>query len=188
MRRRRPAAQKRSTILRLGYLGRRPRPATGPPRRPPLKNGAIHVVTLLLALLTFSLLVHFIGQVILSARLESQLVAKAAEVEQLEAENERLQASVNHAESDSYVMQIAREQLFMAFPDDVVVLLQHVDAPAEAPAEAAEPQPVPLPQQANWEQWWQAVFPPLDPEVSAALQVLDEAGPDPPPASPPANP
>lgn len=164
MRRRRPTAQKRSTILRLGHLGRRPLAVLAGERRPPLKNGAIHIVTLLLALLTFSLMVNFVGQVILSARLESQIEAKAAEVAQLEDEIDYLRASVAHAESDVYVMQIAREQLFMAFPHDTVLLLQNPQAPAAEPAETPAALP-PLQLQPNWAQWWQAVFPAADPTL-----------------------
>ncbi len=173
MRRRRPAAQKRSTILRLGYLGRRPLSVLAGKSRPPLKNGAIHIVTLLLALLTFSLMVNFVGQVILSARLESQIEAKATEVAQLEDEIVYLQASVAHAESDVYVMQIAREQLFMAFPHDTVLLLQNPQIPSTEPAET--PAALPPPQlQPNWEQWWQALFPANDLALDPALALPDD--------------
>jgi cell division protein FtsB len=172
MRRRRPAAQKRSTILRLGHLGRRPLSALAGDQRPPLKNSAIHIVTLLLAMLTFSLLVNFVGQVVLSARLESQIQAKSAEVAQLEDEIDYLRASVQHAESDVYVMQIAREQLFMAFPHDTVLLLQNARIP-EAESTTA-PVALPPPQlEPNWQQWWQAVFPPADPALDPALPLAD---------------
>jgi cell division protein FtsB len=165
MRRRRPAAQKRSTILRLGHLGRRSLATPAGERRPPLRNGAIHIVTLLLALLTFSLMVNFVGQVILSARLESQVEAKAAEVARLEGEIDYLRASVAHAESDVYVMQIAREQLFMAFPHDTVLLLQKPQIPDPEPVATPSALPPPL-LQPNWYQWWQAVFPTVETELA----------------------
>jgi cell division protein FtsB len=109
------------------------------------------------------LVANFVGQVMQSARLESQRAALEAEVAQIETENARLAGAVAFTESDVYVERVARSQLGYAREGDVVVLPRLV-APTAAPASADETAPAeaaPLPAAPeNWRLWWEAFFPP----------------------------
>lgn len=119
------------------------------------RRGAVHLATLAMAVLTISLLVNFVNQVIQSANLEEQRATLATEVALLEAQNQQLEGAVEYAESDVYVERIAREQLGYARDGDTVVLpriLEPTPAPSPPPHHA-QPAPTPMP---NWERWWQA--------------------------------
>lgn len=129
----------------------------------PFKRIVVHVVTLILALLTFSLLYNFIQQVIQSANLETQRAELEADVAQLEAENEYLRGAVAYAESSANVERLARDRLNYAREGDIVVIPQFADPLPTAPMEPSPgadleaiqtstgPPPVP-----NWQRWWQA--------------------------------
>ncbi|WP_129631171.1 FtsB family cell division protein [Candidatus Oscillochloris fontis] len=108
------------------------------------------------------LIANFIGQVMLSARLEAQRAALAAEVDQIRAENRQLEAAVDFAESDANVERIAREQLGYARDGDMVLMVQ---TPPPLPTTSASsdgstlsPLP-PEPPAPNWHRWWTAFFP-----------------------------
>ncbi|NJP04418.1 MAG: septum formation initiator family protein [Chloroflexaceae bacterium] len=128
-----------------------------PTIRIPIKQSGIHLVTLVLALLTLSLLMNFINQVIQSANLETRRLELAAQVEQLENETLSLRDSVAYVESDVYVEQIARDQLGYARDNDVVIIPAFVEptAPTVVPTPVAQPTPPPT---LNWKRWWQAFF------------------------------
>ncbi|NNJ11914.1 septum formation initiator family protein [Chloroflexales bacterium ZM16-3] len=105
------------------------------------------------------LIANFVGQVMQSARLDSQRVALQAEVDQIRVENKQLEGAVAYAESDVNIERIAREQLGYARDGDVVIFPQ-VAAPAPAasppPDPVAAPVPAPVP---NLRRWWDAFFP-----------------------------
>jgi cell division protein FtsB len=105
------------------------------------------------------LVVNFVGQVMQSARLESQRAALEVEVATMRAENGRLSGAVAFAESDVYVEQVARSELGYAREGDVVIL-PRVAAPTVAPDLVSAPAPAPAPAlPPNWLRWWQAFFP-----------------------------
>lgn len=119
----------------------------------------VHLITGALVVLTFSLMLNFINQVVQSSTLESRKTQLEAEVARLESENQYLQGAVDYARSDAYVEQAAREQLGYARGDEVVILPQFPDA---APEPNAAPQAVPPatpPRAPNWQRWWQALRP-----------------------------
>jgi cell division protein FtsB len=123
----------------------------------PLKQSGIHLVTLALAVLTISLLINFINQVIQSATLEARRVELLAEVEQLEAENIHIRGAAEYAESDVHVERVAREQLGYAREGDMVILPQFALPKPTPPPEALAPSPLPQTQaQPNWQGWWEA--------------------------------
>lgn len=108
------------------------------------------------------LIANFVGQVMQSARLESERSALQAEVDQLRSEQSQMQAAVAYAESDVHVEQIAREQLGYARDGDTVILPQ-IAAPTPSPtvsAPAPTPMPTPVPTSIpNWQRWWGSFFP-----------------------------
>ena len=115
------------------------------------------LAVLVLVLLTLSLLVSFGEQVVQGARMEQQRRDLEAEVAQLRAERDRLEAGAAYAESDVYVEQRAREMLNLAREGDTVILPQ---LPPPAPTATPVPQALPLPPaDANWLKWWRAFFP-----------------------------
>lgn len=125
-------------------------------------KSALSVGLALLMLVFIGLLVaNFVGQVMQSARLESQRADLEAEVAQMEAENLRLSGAVAFTESDVYVERIARSQLGYAREGDIVILPRLAPPSAAQPLDpAASPQgppaPPPIP---NWRLWWDAFFP-----------------------------
>lgn len=128
--------------------------------RTPVQHTGVHLATLALGVLTLSLLINFVNQVLQSAELEARRTALATEVAVLEAENAQLLAAVEYAESDVHVERVAREQLGYARVDDMVLLPQFLPAtptptPEPEPAgEAITPSDIP-----NWQGWWQAFVP-----------------------------
>lgn len=115
------------------------------------------LAVLVLALITLSLVVSFGEQVVQGARMEQQRRDLEAEVAQLRAERDRLDAGAAYAESDVYVEQRAREMLNLARDGDTVILPQ---LPPPAPTAAPAPQVLPLPPaEPNWLKWWRAFFP-----------------------------
>ncbi len=115
-----------------------------------------------LLLLTFSLVLNFVHQVMQSVALEGQRVTLQTQVALLETRTTALQGAVEYAESDGYVERVAREQLGYARDGDVVVL-PHVAAPT--PTVEREPAHTAIgtsPAEPNWRQWWRALFRPAD--------------------------
>ncbi len=126
----------------------------------PIKRNGLQVILGVLVILTASLLVSFIHQVIRSSQLEAQRTELATEVAALHAETDRLQSAVEHVESDVYVERVAREQLGYARQDDTVVFPRFV-APSPVPEQVSpnpQPTPPPPPPAPNWKRWWQALF------------------------------
>lgn len=124
--------------------------------RLPFQQSGMHLVTLALGLLTVSLLINFVNQVIQSATLEARRATLQQEVQALEAENLHLRGAVEYVESDVYVERVAREQLGYAREGETVVLprmLLPTPTPPAAPAAATAPQPTAVP---NWQGWWEA--------------------------------
>jgi cell division protein FtsB len=122
-----------------------------------LGRSSLRLAVLVLLLITLSLLVSFGEQVVQGARMEQQRRDAEAEVAQLRAERDRLEASLAYAESDVYVEQRAREMLNLAREGDTVILPQ---LPPPAPTATPEPEAVPPPPAApNWQKWWHAFFP-----------------------------
>lgn len=107
------------------------------------------------------LLANFVGQVMQSARLETQRAELEAEVAQIRAANVEVEGAVAFTESDVYVERVAREQLGYAREGDVVLLPQ-LAPPTAAPAapvdQAAPAVPAP-PATPNWQRWLEAFFP-----------------------------
>ncbi len=129
------------------------------------RSGGRGLASLLLGAVMLSLIglliANFVGQVMLSARLEAQRAALAAEVEQIRAENQQLEAAVDFAESDANVERIAREQLGYARDGDTVLMIQTppplpTTPPPDAPVLNPAPPDPPAP---NWQRWWVAFFP-----------------------------
>jgi len=107
---------------------------------------------------------NFVGQVMQSARLETQRAALQAEVDQIRAENRQIEAAVAFAESNVNVERIAREQLGYARDGDTVILPQltaPTPAPTPAPNSPTLNQAPPTPPAPNWMRWWGAFFPAL---------------------------
>lgn len=156
--RRRRTVSRRASPWALGHPWERLRGAIGPRLSIPFRQGTLHLITLALILLTLSLLVSFVNQVIQSARLETQRVALATEVARIEQENTQYLGAVEFAESDVSVERIAREQLGMAREGDVVILPQ-MQVPTPVPAAAAAKASLTVPETPNWELWWTALFP-----------------------------
>ncbi len=130
--------------------------------RIPLKRLGIHLVTLVLAILTLSLLYNFTQQVLQSAELERQRTQLEAEVAALRAEITFMEGNVAYAQSDVYVELIARDQLGFAREGDIVVRPQIAEAtPTPEPEEPPEtiPEPVVEP---NWQRWLEAFQAPGD--------------------------
>ncbi len=119
----------------------------------------VHLMTLALVVLTFSLMLNFINQVVQSSALEARKVQLEEEVARLEAETRYLRGAVDYARSDAYVEQAAREQLGYARDGEVVVLPQFPDVALE-PYTAPQAVPsAPLTLAPNWQRWWQALHP-----------------------------
>jgi cell division protein FtsB len=155
MARRTSAARRRanqSTPTRLARL----RAGLGEWLRLPLRQSGMHLATLVLAVLTLSLMVHFINQVLQSANLEEQRAELAHEVAALDAQNDHLRSAIDFVESDVYVEQVAREQLGYAREGDVVVLPNFPDTQPAAEPEAPLAAPPPRPAAPNWQRWWEA--------------------------------
>lgn len=119
----------------------------------------VHGITLALMLLTFSLMLNFINQVIQSSALEARKAQLAEEAARIASENRHLQGAVEYALSDAYVEQAAREQLGWAREGETVLLPQFpAIEPESKPAPEAIPMPV-RPTEPNWQRWWDALQP-----------------------------
>ncbi len=128
-----------------------------------LRRSGLHLVMVGLLVLTLSLLVNFVHQVVQSARLEAQRVALEREVAQLHADTDELQGAVEFAESDVYVERVAREELGYAREGDVVLVPQGAATPTALPAAAPLEPLAPEPPPPNWQGWWDALFVPSVP-------------------------
>lgn len=124
----------------------------------PLKRGGMRLMMLALIVLTVSLLINFVRQVVQSARLEAQRVALAHEVSELEAEVHYLEGAVAYTSSDAYVERVAREHFAYAYEDDVVVMPQFVEVTPVPSPTASVLEPLPVHTEPNWETWWKALF------------------------------
>lgn len=121
----------------------------------PLKRSGMHLATVVLVLLTVSLLINFINQVLQSAHLEEKQITLATEVAQLQAENLVLEGAVEYAESDMHVERVAREQLGYAREGDIVVLPQIILTTPTPTNTLPQVLPTPTPRP-NWQRWWDA--------------------------------
>jgi cell division protein FtsB len=118
----------------------------------------VRLIALVLVVISLWLLVNFIGQVVVAARMDRQIADKQAEMTQIEAGNAALKDHVTYAESPAYAEQIAREQLGYAREGDTVIL---PTLPDRLTAPAAAPPPLPAPaHEPNWRGWLHAFFPP----------------------------
>ncbi len=125
---------------------------------PALSRSGVRLIALVLVVISLWLLVNFIGQVIVAARMDRQIADKQAEMTQIEAGNAALKDHVTYAESPAYAEQIAREQLGYAREGDTVIL---PTLPDRLTAPAAAPPPLPAPaHEPNWRGWLHAFFPP----------------------------
>jgi cell division protein FtsB len=116
------------------------------------------LVVLVLAALSLWLLVNFVGQVVVAARMDRQIADRQAENARIEAANEALKQRVGFAESPAYAEQIAREQLGAAREGDTVLLPTLPERKPERAVAAPVPVPAP-PAQPNWRGWLHAFFP-----------------------------
>jgi cell division protein FtsB len=86
--------------------------------------------------------------------LEEEVAKRQAEITELETKRENLEqqiAEFNSDQYDSYVAQIARRDLNLAYPGETVMLVRWENAPAsEEPAETEPEDDEPSP---NWQQW-----------------------------------
>jgi cell division protein FtsB len=86
--------------------------------------------------------------------LEEEVAKRQAEITELETKRENLEqqiAEFNSDQYDSYVAQIARRDLNLAYPGEIVMLVRWENAPAsEEPAETEPEDDEPSP---NWQQW-----------------------------------
>ena len=89
---------------------------------PALSRSGVRLIALVLVVISLWLLVNFIGQVVVAARMDRQIADKQAEMTQIEAANAALKDHVAYAESPAYAEQIAREQLGYAREGDTVIL------------------------------------------------------------------
>ena len=112
-------------------------------------------VVLVLVALSLWLLVNFVGQVVVAARMDRQIAERQAENTQIEAENEALAERMRFAESPAYAEQIAREQLGYAREGDTVILPTLPERKAAPISTAPAPLPAP-PKQSNWRGWLHA--------------------------------
>jgi cell division protein FtsB len=128
------------------------------------RSGA-RLVALVLVALSLWLLANFVGQVIVSARMDRQIADKQAELAKAEAELAPLKDRVTFAESPAYAEQIAREQLGFAREGDTVVLPTLPERKPDLAIAAPAPLPAPAPQP-NWRGWLRA-FSPADTHVVA---------------------
>jgi cell division protein FtsB len=127
-----------------------------PPRA--LSRSGVRLIALVLVVISLWLLVNFIGQVVVAARMDRQIADKQAEITEIEAANAALKDHVAYAESPAYAEQIAREQLGYAREGDTVIL---PTLPDRLTAPAAAPAPLPPPaHEPNWRGWLHAFFPP----------------------------
>ncbi len=134
-------------------------PSLAPPDNPPdpLTRGGANVVMLVLVVLTLSLVVHFVRQVVQSTHLDARRIALETENALIEEELVSLRGAVDYAGSDVYVERMAREQLGYAHEGDVVLVPQfEVTDEETTPAPAALPLPSPAP---NWHLWWRSLNP-----------------------------
>lgn len=129
------------------------------PQNEPFKRNGMHILMLLLIVLTASLLVSFVHQVMKSSRLEAKKHELATEVTELEAETRRLQDAVEYAESDSYVERVAREQLGYSREGDTVIFPQFRSPTPETQDKPSHTQVRSSPHaRPNWQRWWEALF------------------------------
>jgi cell division protein FtsB len=127
-----------------------------------LRRSGLHLVMIVLLILTVSLVLNFVHQVMQSVALERQRVELQTQVALLETRTTALQGAVEYAESDSYVERVAREQLSYAREGDVVVL-PHVVEPTPTVASTRSQAAVEVaPSEPNWRQWWHALFGPAE--------------------------
>ncbi len=124
-----------------------------------LRQLMVHGITLAFTLLTFSLMLNFINQVIQSSALEARKAQLAEEAARIASENRHLREAIAYARSDAYVEQAAREQLGWAREGETVLLPQFpVIEPESQHAPEAIPMPV-RPTEPNWQRWWDALRP-----------------------------
>jgi len=116
------------------------------------------LVALVLVVLSLWLLVNFVGQVVVSARMDRQIEERQAQNERIASENAALKARAAFVESPAFAEQIAREQLGYARDGDTVIL---PTLPERKPAPVSSaPMPIPAPPpQPNWSGWLHAFFP-----------------------------
>lgn len=89
-----------------------------------------------------------------SRELDAEVASRHAEVTVLQSRRDNLQTQVANFRTErynTYVEQVARRDLNLAYPGETVFLVRWNPAPEESPVEETEPErsePVP-----NWRQW-----------------------------------
>jgi cell division protein FtsL len=111
---------------------------------------------LLLLVLTVALYfgAAFSGQLITARQIDRQLGSISADIDRLQADNDRLKAQVAEASSDAYIERQARDRLGLVRQGDTPVVVSNVPTPTPLP-----PKPAPSPK-AHWQNWHDAFFPP----------------------------
>lgn len=127
-----------------------------------LHHSSVRLVCWLLALIAIYMLISFVGLIVQGYHMEQQAAQMQTEIALLEQEQRTLEGRKGYVQSASAVDRLAREQLDMAHPDDVVLQLKVVELPTPrpVPVPAAQRVTVLVPQSStpNWRRWWDALF------------------------------
>jgi cell division protein FtsB len=86
--------------------------------------------------------------------LEEEVAQRQAEITELETRRSNIQDQIstyNTDQYDTYVAQIARRDLNLAYPGETVMLVRWGEPPAETSVE--EPEPEPDETETNWQKW-----------------------------------
>jgi cell division protein FtsB len=115
-------------------------------------RGRIMVAFVLIVGLYFVL--SFGEQAWRARELEADVAERQAEIARLETKRENLEAQIaayNSDQYETYVAQIARRDLNLAYPGETVMLVRW-DKPAAEPEEE-QPEPEPDQPDSNWQRW-----------------------------------
>jgi cell division protein FtsB len=86
--------------------------------------------------------------------LEDEVAQRRAEIAELELKRENLEeqiATYNSDQYETYVAQIARRDLSLAYPGETVMLVRWDDPPSQP--ETSDPEPEPGEPDPTWRQW-----------------------------------
>ncbi|HCJ10696.1 MAG TPA: hypothetical protein DHW14_05985 [Clostridiales bacterium] len=99
----------------------RPRPVPRPGRGAPgsRRHGLPRTVRLVFTLVFIYLIVGFAFQQVVVFRLADQVRELERRAEEIREFNEQLRARIDHAKTDEYIIEVAREKLGLVWPNEV---------------------------------------------------------------------
>ncbi len=97
------------------------------------------------------------GKAVQGYEMRQEAKAMEQKVDQLRRENRDLAGQLDYYKSDQYIEKVAREELGLARPNDVPVIMVYPDG-SQGPSVVPTPVPTPVPQRrqketATWQRW-----------------------------------